>query len=130
MSELANHIACSPIVLLETFKGQIPDTAAYLAIEETNMPTNAQGLAQLYETGLNQLISYLESHLEEAYHENIKLFYESHLTSMYQEVFNDIGHCWFHLGQLFVYLRQKGVHVEMGTYYGFRDPNPNIYPNE
>lgn len=130
MSELANHIACSPIALLEAFRGQIPDTAAYLAIEETNMPTDTQGLVQLYENGLNQLISYLEFHLEDASHTTIQLFYEEHPTSMYQEVFNDIGHCWFHLGQLFVYLRQKGVPVEMGTYYGYKDPNPNIPSNE
>jgi len=130
MSELANHIACSPIALFKVFQGQIPDSATYLTLEETNKPTDAQGLVQLYETGLNQLISYLETHIEEVYLTNIQLFYEEHSTSMYQEVFNDIGHCWFHLGQLFVYLRQKGVPVEMGTYYGYKDPDPNMPPNE
>ena len=76
------------------------------------------------------MITYLESHLEEVHQENIKLFYELHPTTMYQEVFNDIGHCWFHLGQLFVYLRQLGIPVEMGTYYGYLDPDPDLPPNE
>ena len=42
--------------------------------KETNMPTDTQGLVQLYENGLNQLISYLEFHLEDASHTTIQLF--------------------------------------------------------
>jgi len=67
---------------------------------------------------------------KEAYQENIEWFYEEHPSSMYKEVFNEIGHCWLHLGQLFVYLRQNGVPVDIGTYYGFKDPDPSVPPKE
>jgi hypothetical protein len=94
------------------------------------MPLRTQGLIKLYEEGLSKLINYLEDHLEDALDENIQLFYQDHRTSMYKEVFGEIGHLWFHLGQLFTYLKQNGVPIDMGAYYGYKDPDPSIQPNE
>lgn len=127
-SELALHLACSPLAILELLKGNIPDGESYKAFEDNNMTSDAQGMVLLYNKGLNRLIEYLEKHLTEARTENIELFYEEHPTSLYKEVFSEIGHEWLHLGQLFIYLRQNGVSVDMGAYYGFRDPNPDIQP--
>ncbi|MHA2305385.1 MAG: DinB family protein [Candidatus Hodarchaeales archaeon] len=129
-SKLANHIACAPLCLYEGLKGNIPDENTYKNLEKNNMPLNAQGLIKLYEEGLSKLINYLEDHLEDALDENIQLFYQDHRTSMYKEVFGEIGHLWFHLGQLFTYLKQNGVPIDMGAYYGYKDPDPSIQPNE
>ncbi|MHA2330275.1 MAG: hypothetical protein ACXACR_17280 [Candidatus Hodarchaeales archaeon] len=49
---------------------------------------------------------------------------------MYKELFGEIGHEWFHLGKLFTYLKQNGVSVDMGAYYGYKDPDPEISPNK
>jgi len=128
-SELANHIACAPLALLEAFRGKIPDESTYLALEKNNMPLNAQGLTKLYESNLRELISFLEEHIEDAHEEDFRFFYQDHNTSIYKEVFDDIGHIWFHLGQLFIYLKQNNVFVDMGAYYGYKDPDPTIPPN-
>jgi len=117
-AQLANHLACSPLAILELFQGNIPDEETYNILESSNMPLNAQGLTKLYEEGLKRLITFLEDHLEDAQIENIKLFYQDHNTSIYKEIFDEIGHEWFHLGQLFTYLRQNGVKIDMGAYYG------------
>ncbi len=129
-AQLANHLACSPLAILELLRGNIPDEETYNNLESTNMPLNAQGLTKLYEEGLRKLLTYLEDHLEDARVENIKFFYQEHNSSIYTEIFNEIGHEWFHLGQLFTYLRQNGVSVNMGSYYGYQDPDPEIPPNE
>ncbi|MHA2328086.1 MAG: hypothetical protein ACXACR_06150, partial [Candidatus Hodarchaeales archaeon] len=63
-SKLANHLACGPMITLEVFKGKVPDEETYLNLEKDNMPFNAQGLVKLYETGLSELITYLEQHIE------------------------------------------------------------------
>ncbi|UCE13504.1 MAG: hypothetical protein JSV04_15145 [Candidatus Heimdallarchaeota archaeon] len=127
-AQLANHLACSPLAILELLKGNIPDEESYNKLEVTNMPLNAQGFVKLYEEGLSGLISYLKEHLEDAHEMTIKLFYQEHNTSIYKEVFDEIGHEWFHLGQLFTYLKQNGIQVDMGAYYGYRDPDPEILP--
>lgn len=129
-AQLANHLACSPMAILELLKGNILDEDSYNTLEVTNMPLNAHGLVKLYENGLAALISYLEEHLEDAHEKTIKLFYQEHKTSIFKEVFDEIGHEWFHLGQLFTYLRQNSVQVDMGAYYGYRDPDPEISPTE
>ena len=49
---------------------------------------------------------------------------------IYKEIFEEIGHEWFHLGQLFSYLKQNGVALDMGAYYGYKDPDPDIPPNK
>jgi len=129
-SELANHLACAPLCLNEGLNKNIPDEKTYQNLEKNNMPLNAQGLVKLYEEGLIKLITYLEYNLDTAFEENIHLFYQDHKTSIYKEIFGEIGHQWFHLGQLFTYLRQNGVNVDMGAYYGYKDPDPSIHPNE
>ena len=129
-SELANHLSCAPLCLYENLKGNIPDGETYQKLEKNNMPLNAQGLVKLYEEGLSKLISYLEDHLDEAFEENIQLFYLEHKTSIYKEVFSEIGHQWFHLGQLYTYLKQNCVPIDMRAYYGYKDPDPSIPPNE
>ena len=129
-AQLANHLACSPLAILELLQGNIPDEETYNNLESDNMPLNAQGLTKLYDEGLKKLISYLEEHIEDAYVENIKLFYQEHNSSIYKEIFDEIGHEWFHVGQLFTYLRQNGVNVNMWAYYGIKDPDPSIPPNE
>ena len=129
-AQLGNHIACSPLAILELLQGNIPDEDTYNNLEKNNMPINAQGLTKLYEQSLEKLISYLQEHLEDARVEDIKFFYQDHNTSIYKEIFDEIGHEWFHLGQLFTYLKQNGVVVDMGAYYGYKDPDPDIPPNE
>lgn len=129
-AQLANHLACSPLCLYEAFQGNIPDEETYKNLERNNMPLNAQGLTKLYEEGLMKLIQFLQNHLEEAHEEKLRFFYQTHNTSIYKEVFDEIGHEWFHLGQLFIYLRQNGIQVDMGAYYGYKDPDPSIQPNE
>ena len=129
-SQLANHLACSPLAILELLCGNIPDEETYNNLEAGNMPLNAQGLTKLYNEGLQKLISFLEEHIEDARVENIKFFYQEHNSSIYQEIFDEIGHEWFHLGQLFTYLRQNNVPIDMGAYYGYKDPNPSIPPNK
>lgn len=129
-AQLANHLACSPLAILELIRGAIPDEETYNNLESTNTPLNAQGLTKLYEEGLSKLINYLEDHLEDARVENIKLFYRECNSSIYTEIFDEIGHEWFHQGQLFTYLRQNGVNVDMFAYYGFKDPDPEIPPNK
>jgi uncharacterized damage-inducible protein DinB len=128
-SQLANHIACAPLCLYESFQGNIPDEKTYQNFEKNNMPLNAEGLTNLYEDGINKLIRFLQDHLEDAHEENIRFFYHNQDTSIYKEVFDEIGHEWFHLGQLFTYLRQNGIPVDMGAYYGYKDPDPGIPPN-
>jgi uncharacterized damage-inducible protein DinB len=129
-AQLGNHLACSPLAILELLRGNIPDEETYNDLEKNNMPINAQGLTNLYEQSLEKLISYLKEHLEDAREENIKFFYQDHNTSIYKEIFDEIGHEWFHLGQLFTYLKQNEVAVDMGAYYGYKDPDPDIPPNE
>jgi len=130
ISQLATHLGSGPTVLLKLFQDQIPDEAAYRAIEEINTPVNAHQLIQNYDSGLIHLISYIEANLDVIHKENIKWFYTENPSSIYREVFDDIGHCWFHLGQLYIYLRQNGVPINMGAYYGFKDPDPNVPPNK
>lgn len=129
-AQLANHLACSPLAILELLRGGIPDEEKYNNLEKNNMPINAQGLTNLYEQSLEKLISYLQEHLEDAREESIKFFYQDHNTSIYKEIFDEIGHEWLHLGQLFTYLKQNGVAIDMGSYYGYKDPDLDIPPNE
>lgn len=127
-AELANHIACGPLGLYEGLKGSLKDEQSYIDLQKKYMPTNAQGLVKLYEDGLLKLISFLEEHSIDAYEKKIQFFYQTDKSSIYEEVFGDIGHKWFHLGQLFVYLRQNNVNVDMGAYYGYKDPDDSIPP--
>ncbi len=129
-AQLANHLACSPLCLYEAFQGNIPDEETYQSLEKNNMPLNAQGLTKLYDEGLGKLIQFLQENIEEAHNENLRFFYRTQNTSIYKEVFDEIGHEWFHLGQLFTYLRQNGIQVDMGAYYGYKDPDPSIQPNK
>ncbi|MFX1508252.1 MAG: DinB family protein [Promethearchaeota archaeon] len=128
-AQLGNHLACSPLAILELLRGNIPDEETYNDLEKNNMPINAQGLTNLYDQSLEKLILYLQDHLENARVEDIKFFYQDHNTSIYKEIFEEIGHEWFHLGQLFTYLKQNEVVVDMGAYYGYKDPDTNIPPN-
>ncbi|MHA2347364.1 MAG: DinB family protein [Candidatus Hodarchaeales archaeon] len=127
--ELATHLASSPLMLLKLLKGEITSTDGFNMYEKQQLPLNAEGLVNLYNTSLNKLLTYLEQHLDEARNENILFFYKKEKTSIYHEVFEEIGHEWFHLGQLFTYLRSNGVSVDMGAYYGYKDPDPSLKPN-
>jgi len=98
-AKLASHLACGPLALLELIKGTIPNEELYIALENNNRPKDAQGLVRLYENGLKSLIEYLKEHIEDAREEKIDLFYAEHPSSIYNEVFSEIGHEWFHLGQ-------------------------------
>lgn len=129
-AELGNHLACSPLGILELLRGNISNEEKYNDLEKNNMPINAQGLTHLYDQSLSKLLSYLQEHLENARTENIRFFYQDHDTSMYKEAFDEIGHEWFHLGQLYTYLRQNGIPIDMGAYYGYKDPDPNLPPNK
>ena len=128
-AELANHLAGSPLMLLKLFKGEINSEGEFNTQEKMNFPANSEGLVVLYEKSLNNLIAYLEQHLVDAKTENIRFFYKENNTSLYHEIFEEIGHEWFHLGQLFTYLRSNGISVDMGAYYGYKDPDPSIKPN-
>ncbi|NHJ02644.1 MAG: DinB family protein [Candidatus Heimdallarchaeota archaeon] len=128
-AELANHLACAPLSLLEGVKGYLGDEQSYIKLEENNLPFNAQGLVKTYDEGLNKLLSYLEAHIDDAHEKTIQFFYQKTKSSLYNEVFGEIGHEWFHLGQLFTYLKQNGVNLDMGAYYGYKDPDPSRYPN-
>ncbi len=128
-AQLANHIACAPLSLLEGIRGNLKDEQSYINLEETNLPFNAQGLIKIYEDGLGKLLNYLEQHLDEAHEKTIQFFYQTSKSSLFEEVFDEIGHEWFHLGQLFTYLKQNGVSVDMGAYYGYKDPDSSRYPN-
>ncbi|MFX0065283.1 MAG: DinB family protein [Candidatus Hermodarchaeota archaeon] len=130
VAELANHLALAPLSMLELLRGELKDGEAFMKLEKENMAPNPRELTKVYEQSLSKLILFLEEHIEDAHEEKIKLFYQDHLTSLYKEIFEEIGHEWFHLGQLFTYLRQKGVPIDMGAYYGYKDPDPNIPPNE
>ena len=125
-AELANHLACGPLSGYEGLKGNLNDEQSYINLQKNHMPTNAQGLVKLYEDGLKKLISFLEEHINDAHEKKIQFFYQTEKSSIYEEVFGDIGHHWFHLGQLFVYLRLNNVNVDMGAYYGYKDPDDSI----
>ena len=127
---LANHLTCSPMNLYKGFVDPFPDEESWMAFEENKMPLNAQGLVKLYEKGLEKLIAFLEEHLEDAHEKQIQFWYQEEKSSIYEEVFGEIGHEWFHVGQLFTYLKQKGVPVDQGAYYGYRDPDETIPPNK
>ena len=129
-AELATHLAASPMMLWEAFQGKIPDEETYVKTEKARQPNSAQGLVALYEDGLAKLVSYLKAHLNDSHEKTIQFFYHDQKSSIYEEVFNEIGHQWFHLGQLFVYLRQNTVNVDMGAYYGYKDPDPTVSPQK
>ncbi|MFQ5978170.1 MAG: DinB family protein [Candidatus Heimdallarchaeota archaeon] len=129
-AELASHLACGPLALLKLLKGAIPNEKSYFALEKDHRPKNAGEAVQLYEAGLQRLIAYLKEHIGDARENQIELFYLQHPTSIYAEVFGEIGHEWFHLGQLFTHLRQNSVSVDMGAYYGYKDPDSNRPPNK
>ena len=128
-AKLANHLASSPLMMYELFKGKLKTPEEFEELEKQNIPLNAQGLVKLYDTGLKKLIIFLEDNLEEAHDKNMKFFYQEEKTSLYKEIFDEIGHEWFHLGQLFTYLRANEISVDMGAYYGFKDPDPSTPPN-
>jgi len=126
---LANHLASSPLMMYEILKGNLKTPEEFEELEKQNIPINPQGLVKSYDKGLSKLIKYLEENIEEAQDNNIKLFYQEEKTSLYNEIFDEIGHEWFHLGQLFTYLRANDISVDMGTYYGYKDPDPSTPPN-
>jgi uncharacterized damage-inducible protein DinB len=126
---LANHLASSPLMMYELLRGELKTAEEFEELEKQNLPMNAQGLVKLYDMGLEKLISYLEEKLDEAHEKNVKFFYQDEKSSLYEEVFGEIGHSWFHLGQLFTYLRANKIPVDMGSYYGYSDPDPTIPPN-
>ena len=128
-SALANHLASSPLMMYELLKGELKSPEEFEELEKQNLPLNAQGLVKLYDMGLNKLIDYAEENLETAFDNNIQFFYQDEKSSLYEEIFGEIGHHWFHLGQLFAYLRANNIPVDMGAYYGFKDPDPSIPPN-
>ena len=127
-AELANHLACAPLSLHEGLKGNLKDEESYIHLQKKHLPTNAQGFVKLYENGLKKLISFLQEHINDAHEKKIQFFYQTEKSSIYEEVFGEIGHQWLHLGQLFVYLRQNNVKVDMGAYYGYKDPDTSIPP--
>jgi uncharacterized damage-inducible protein DinB len=127
-AELATHVAASPLQLGESLRGNIPDLETYEHREQSLIPTDAQGLVALYEEGLTNLISYLQDHVEDAHATTLQLYFRDHKTSIYEEVISEITHQWFHLGQLFVYLRQNQITIDTNTYYGTQDPDPSIPP--
>jgi uncharacterized damage-inducible protein DinB len=130
VAELATHLACAPLSLYEALAGNLVDEQSYINLEKKNIASNVQGFVKVYENGLIKLISYLEEHTRDAHEKKIQFFYQTEKSSIYEEVFSDIGHQWFHLGQLFVYLRQNGVEIDMGAYYGYKDPDESIPPNK
>ena len=99
-------------------------------LEKEYMPTSTKGFVKLYDEGLSRLTSYLKKHVSDAHEKKIQFFYHEHKSSIYDEVFDEMGHQWFHLGQLFIYLRQNKVDIDMGAYYGYKDPDPSIPPSE
>ncbi|MFX1252514.1 MAG: DinB family protein [Promethearchaeota archaeon] len=129
-AQLAYHLASAPLSLFKGLQSQISNKKTALNPEIENIPSSVQGLTDLYEQGLLKLISFLEEHLEDAHELKIQFFYQKQPSSIYKEVFDEIGHEWFHLGQLFTYLKQNRIPIDMGTYYGYEDPDPNIPPNE
>ena len=128
-SELANHLASSPLMMCELLKGKLRTSEEFEELEKQNLPLNAQGLVNLYDMGLKKLVSYLEENLDNAHDKNVQFFYQEEKSSLYEEIFGEIGHHWFHLGQLFTYLRANDISVDMGAYYGFKDPDLSIPPN-
>ena len=128
-AELANHLASSPLMLLELIKGDLTTPEEFESLEKQNFPINAEGLTKLYDMGLEKIIAHLEANIDDAQEKNLKFFYQEQKTSLYHEIFEEIGHEWFHSGQLFAYLRTNGVNVDMGAYYGYQDPDPTIPPN-
>ena len=128
-ASLANHLASSPLMMYELLKGDLNTPEQFQELEKQNLPLNTQGLVKLYDMGLTKLIEFLEDNIETAREKNVKLFYKEEKTSLYKEIFEELGHEWFHLGQLFTYLRANGIDVNMGAYYGYEDPDPSIPPN-
>ena len=130
ISDLANHLVNGPTILLELIQGNIPNPESYNAFIEKIRKKNAQELTELFEKGLNNLITYLEEH-KEAANQEIKLFPEKvfRTSTVGAEVFFEIQHQWLHLGQLVTYLRQNDIPVGEGAYSGFEDPDPSIPPN-
>ncbi|MCK4848542.1 MAG: hypothetical protein KAT16_05940 [Candidatus Heimdallarchaeota archaeon] len=126
---LANHLASSPLMMYKLFKGNLKTPDEFEELEKQNLPLNAQGLVKLYDNGLEKLINYLEENLDEAREKNLQFFYQEEKSSLYKEIFDEIGHEWFHTGMLFTYLRTNEISVDMGTYYGYKDPDPSIPPN-
>jgi len=129
-AELANHLACAPLMTYKGLIGHFPDEESYVGFEKDQMPENSQELVELYETGLITLTTFLEEHLEDAHVKKIQFWYQTEKSSIYEETFGEIGHELLHLGQLFVYLKQNGVPVDQGAYYGYRDPDETISPNK
>jgi len=129
-ADLANHLACSPLSIYELLQGNLKDEDALNILEKNNMPLNASGLIKNYENGLKRLIEFCNNHLEDSKDIKVQFFYQSIPSTVYNEVLEEIGHEWFHLGQLYVYLKQNGIDLEMGNYYGYKDPDPNIIPNK
>ncbi|MHA1215379.1 MAG: DinB family protein [Candidatus Hodarchaeales archaeon] len=129
-SELAFHLASSPMIMYELLKGDLKTQEEFQNLEKSNMPINASGFVKLYDSGLNRLLNFCSEHIEDAHELQIQFFYQKEKTSIYNEVFDEIGHEWFHLGQLYVYLKQNGVPIDMGAYYGYKDPDPSIPPNK
>ena len=103
-AELANHLSCSPLSIYELLQGSLKDEKGLSNLEKNNMPLNASGLVKNYEAGLKRLINYCSTHLEDAKEIKVQFFYQSEPSTIYKEVLEEIGHEWFHLGQLYVYL--------------------------
>jgi hypothetical protein len=129
-AELAVHLACAPLSLYEGLNGNLRNEKDSISLEMNNTPLESQGLVKLYEDGLKKLVSFLKNHIENAHEKQIQFFYQTEKSSVYEETFGEIGHQWFHLGQLFTYLKQNGVFVDMGAYYGYKDPDEMIPPNK
>ncbi|WP_455142029.1 DinB family protein [Candidatus Hodarchaeum mangrovi] len=129
-ADLANHLACSPLTICELLQGNLKDENDLISLEKNNMPLNAPGLVKSYENGLKRLIEFCNTHLEDAKEKSVQFFYQNKPSTIYKEVLEEIGHEWFHLGQLYVYLKQNGINLEMGHYYGYKDPDPTIPPTK
>ncbi|MFX0113294.1 MAG: DinB family protein [Candidatus Hodarchaeota archaeon] len=129
IADLVNHLSCVLLAFLELLKGNMPDGKSHTLLEQKYQPQNAQEAVRIYNKSLIQLLNYLEELLEDVYENSIFFFYLDHPSSIFKETFEEIRHEWFHLGQIFTYLRQNNFSVDMGVYYGFKDPNPNI-PDE
>ena len=94
-AELANHLAATPMILCDAFHGKIPDAETYETLEKEHMVDSPKRLVKLYEEGLSKLLSYLKKHVSDAHDEKIQFFYHEKKSSIYDEVFDEMGHQWF-----------------------------------
>ncbi len=114
--ELANHLTQIPLVDLAILQERSQEEVH--ALEQALSASDAPHMRANMENGLNELSAYMSGLSEHDFlHKQSKPFYMEHGSTQAKWLVEIVTHAFHHRAQLFTYLKESGVAINMFDLY-------------